>query len=101
MLHAEQNNILYPLQHESRKGHSCEIQLIEFVDDISRWRRGEISTASSLSILGERLSGPCALYGLWFFSSFVIPFVVLFIDFIVCCSNLHSQQILNSRKKSL
>jgi retron-type reverse transcriptase len=36
MKHGEQNNILYPLQHGFRKGHSCETQLIEFVEDISK-----------------------------------------------------------------
>jgi hypothetical protein len=36
MQHAEENNILYPLQHGFRKGRSCETQLIEFVDDISK-----------------------------------------------------------------
>ena len=36
MQHAEANNILYPLQHGFRKGRSCETQLIEFVDDISK-----------------------------------------------------------------
>jgi hypothetical protein len=30
------HNILYPLQHGFRKGLSCETQLIEFVDDITR-----------------------------------------------------------------
>jgi hypothetical protein len=35
MKHGEENNILYPLQHGFRKDHSCETQLIEFVDDIS------------------------------------------------------------------
>jgi hypothetical protein len=34
--HGEENNILYPLQHGFRKGHSCETQLIEFVDGISK-----------------------------------------------------------------
>ena len=34
MQHAEENNILYPLQHGFRKGRSCETQLIEFVDGI-------------------------------------------------------------------
>jgi hypothetical protein len=34
MQHAEENNILYPLQHGFRKGRSCETQLIEFVEDI-------------------------------------------------------------------
>ena len=32
----KKNNILYPLQHGFRKGRSCETQLIEFVDDISK-----------------------------------------------------------------
>ena len=36
MQHAAENNILYPLQHGFRKGRSCETQLIEFVDDISK-----------------------------------------------------------------
>ena len=36
MQHAEENNILYPLQHGFRKGRSRETQLIEFVDDISK-----------------------------------------------------------------
>jgi hypothetical protein len=36
MQHAEENNILYSLQHGFRKGRSCETQLIEFVDDISK-----------------------------------------------------------------
>jgi hypothetical protein len=36
MQHAEENNILYLLQHGFRKGRSCETQLIEFVDDISK-----------------------------------------------------------------
>ena len=36
MQHAKENNILYPLQHGFRKGRSCETQLIEFVDDISK-----------------------------------------------------------------
>ena len=36
MQHAEENTILHPLHHEFRKGHSCETQLIEFVDDISK-----------------------------------------------------------------
>ena len=36
MKHGEENNILYPLQHGFRKGRSCETQLIEFVDDISK-----------------------------------------------------------------
>ena len=36
MKHGEENNILYPLQHGFRKGHSCETQLIEFLDDISK-----------------------------------------------------------------
>jgi hypothetical protein len=36
MQHVEENNSLYPLQHGFRKGRSCEKQLIEFVDDISK-----------------------------------------------------------------
>jgi hypothetical protein len=34
--HGEENNILYPLQHGFRQGHSCQTQFIEFVDDISK-----------------------------------------------------------------
>jgi retron-type reverse transcriptase len=34
--HGEENNILYLLQHGFRKGHSCETQLTEFMDDISK-----------------------------------------------------------------
>jgi hypothetical protein len=36
MKHADTHTILYPLQHGFRKGLSCETQLIEFVDDITR-----------------------------------------------------------------
>jgi hypothetical protein len=36
MKHADTHNILYPLQHGFRKGLSCETQLIECVDDITR-----------------------------------------------------------------
>ena len=36
MNHADSHNILYPLQHGFRKSRSCESQLIEFVDDISK-----------------------------------------------------------------
>ena len=35
MNHAEQNNILYPLQHGFRKKRSCETQLLEFTNKIS------------------------------------------------------------------
>ena len=35
MKHAENNNILYPLQHGFRKGRSCETQLVDFVDDLT------------------------------------------------------------------
>ena len=35
MNHREKNNILYPLQHDFRRGRSCETQLIEFIDDLS------------------------------------------------------------------
>ena len=36
MKHADKHNILYPLQHGFRSKRSCESQLIEFVDDITR-----------------------------------------------------------------
>ena len=36
MSHGEKNKILYPLQHGSRRGRSCETQLIEFIDDLSK-----------------------------------------------------------------
>ena len=36
MNHAEANNILYPLQHGFRRGRSCETQLVDFVDDLSK-----------------------------------------------------------------
>ena len=36
MSHGENNNILYPLQHGFRRGRSCETQLIEFIDDLSK-----------------------------------------------------------------
>ena len=36
MKHGEENIILYPLQHGFLKGRSCETQLIEFVDGISK-----------------------------------------------------------------
>ena len=36
MKHAERANILFPLQHGFRKGRSCETQLIEFTDDITK-----------------------------------------------------------------
>ena len=36
MSHGEKNNILYPLQHGFRRGRSCETQLIEFIDDLSK-----------------------------------------------------------------
>jgi len=35
MCHADNNNILYDLQHGFRKKLSCETQLIEFNDDIT------------------------------------------------------------------
>ena len=35
MCHADNNNILYDLQHGFRKKLSCETQLIEFIDDIT------------------------------------------------------------------
>ena len=36
MSHADNNRILNPLQHGFRRGLSCETQLLEFVDDVSR-----------------------------------------------------------------
>jgi hypothetical protein len=36
MSHADRHNILYKMQHGFRRGKSCETQLVEFVDDISR-----------------------------------------------------------------
>ena len=36
MIHADNNNILYPLQHGFQRGLSCETQLIEFIDDVSK-----------------------------------------------------------------
>lgn len=36
MCHADQHSILHPLQHGFRKGLSCDTQLVEFVDDITR-----------------------------------------------------------------
>ena len=35
MSHAD-NSILHPLQHGFRKGLSCDTQLVEFIDDITR-----------------------------------------------------------------
>ena len=36
MAHADRNNILNPLQHGFRKGLSCDTQMVEFVDDITK-----------------------------------------------------------------
>ena len=36
MTHADKHNILYPLQHGFRKRRSCETQLLEFIDDVSK-----------------------------------------------------------------
>lgn len=35
MSHAEDNNILYQLQHGFRKGRSGELQLLEFIADVT------------------------------------------------------------------
>jgi hypothetical protein len=35
MNHADNNNIMYPLQHGFRRGLSCETQLLEYIDDIA------------------------------------------------------------------
>lgn len=36
MSHADYQNILYPLQHGFRQHRSCETQLLEFIDDVSK-----------------------------------------------------------------
>ena len=36
MTHADTHNILYPLQHGFRRFRSCETQLLEFIDDVSK-----------------------------------------------------------------
>ena len=36
MNHADTHNILYPLQHGFRKFRSCETQLLEFIDDVTK-----------------------------------------------------------------
>jgi hypothetical protein len=42
MRHREDNGILYQLQHSFRRNRSCETQLIEFIDDLTKnlqaWR---------------------------------------------------------------
>ena len=36
MKHVDATNIMYPLQLRFRRGLSCEMQLLEFIDDISK-----------------------------------------------------------------
>jgi hypothetical protein len=36
MTHADNHNILYPLQLGFRKNRSCETQLLEFIDDVTK-----------------------------------------------------------------
>ena len=36
MKHADKNDILYPLQHGFRRQRSCETQLLEFIDDVTK-----------------------------------------------------------------
>ena len=36
MSHANTQNIMYPLKHGFQRGLSCESQLIEFIDDVSK-----------------------------------------------------------------
>jgi hypothetical protein len=36
MKHADAHNIMYPLQYGFKRGLSCETQLLEFIDDISK-----------------------------------------------------------------
>jgi hypothetical protein len=36
MTHADNHNILYSIQHGFRKNRSCETQLLEFIDDVTK-----------------------------------------------------------------
>ena len=44
MNHGEENDILYPLQHDFRRSRSCKTQLIEFIDDLSSNLQGNKQT---------------------------------------------------------
>jgi len=57
MTHADNNNILYPLQHGFRRGLSCETQLIEFIDDVSKnMDKGKQTDKVSHSLLTCKLN---------------------------------------------
>ena len=36
MSHANTQNIMYPLQHGFQRGLPCELQLIEFINDVTK-----------------------------------------------------------------
>jgi hypothetical protein len=36
MFHANTQNIIYPFHHGFQRGLSCELQLIEFIDDVAK-----------------------------------------------------------------
>jgi hypothetical protein len=44
MTHADKYNILYPLQHGFRKNRSCETQLLEFIDDVTKNMANSVQT---------------------------------------------------------
>ena len=44
MTHADNHNILYPLQHGFRKNRSCETQLLEFIDDVTKNMENSLQT---------------------------------------------------------
>ena len=44
MTHADKHNILYPLQHGFRKNRSCETQLLEFIDDVTKNMANSVQT---------------------------------------------------------
>jgi hypothetical protein len=97
MKHGEENNILYPLQHGFRKGHSCETQLIEFVDGISKnLQEGQQTDIPILdfakafdkvnhSLLIHKLQHYGIIGKFNCFSNFVIPLQVISKDFIFGC----------------
>jgi hypothetical protein len=42
--HADKHNILYPLQHGFRKNRSCETQLLELIDDVTKYMANSVQT---------------------------------------------------------
>jgi hypothetical protein len=44
MTHADNHNILYPLQHGFRKNRLCETQLLEFIDDCTKNMENSLQT---------------------------------------------------------